>query len=203
MPSGQKPGQATDSIGLRPGSSLDTRQDLGYGRTTKKFHGARTKGAVYPYSEPAEDLEGVDLDLEIDVLQKILNKVKTPYQSDDELIGRSIDHTAKVSGNTPINPVPLGEIAAASGMVPFPAMYKKRIQVGGGVNSPMAIRPGQATRTGTTQGWSRAPEEIGGPEGVNVTFDEYLEGEDETLTKVRKVIRGILDQQEDARNDAQ
>ena len=202
MPSGQKPGQATDSIGLRPGSSLDTRQDLGYGRTTKKFHGARTKGAVYPYSEPAEDLEGVDLDLEIDVLQKILNKVKTPYQSDDELIGRSVDHTAKVSGNTPINPVPLGEIAAASGMVPFPTMYKKRIQVGGGVNSPMAIRPGQATRTGTTQGWSRAPEEIGGPEGVNVTFDEYLEGEDETLTKERKVIRGILDQQEDARNDA-
>ena len=201
MPSGQKPGQATDSIGLRPGSSLDTRQDLGYGRATKKFHGARTKGAVYPYSEPAEDLEGVDLDLEIDVLQKILNKVQTPYQSDDELIGRSIDHTAKVSGNTPINPVPLGEIAAAKGMVPFPTMYKKRIQVGGGVNSPMAIRPGQAVRTGTTQGWSRAPEEIGGPEGVNVTFDEYQDGEDETLTKVRKVIRGILDQQEDARND--
>ncbi len=201
MPSGQKPGQATDSIGQRPGSSLDTRRDLGYGRATTKFHGARTKGAVYPYSEPAENLDDVDLDLEIDVLNKILNKVQTPYETDDEFIGRSVDRTAKVSGNTPINPVPLGEIAVAKGMVPFPTMYKQRIQVGGGVNSPQAINPGQQLRIGTVDGWSRAPDDIGGLEGTNVTFDEYQDGEDETLTKVRKVIRGILDQQEEARND--
>ena len=83
---------------------------------------------------------------------------------------------------------------------PFPTLYKKRIQVGGGVNQPQAINPGQQVRIGTTKGWAGAPEEIGGPEGVNVTFDEYQNSEDETLTKVRKVIRGILDQQEDARN---
>ena len=202
MPSGQKPGQATDTIGLRPGSSLDGRDDLGYGRTTSKFHNPRKKGTVYPYTEPVEDLDSVDLGLEIDILQRIINKADTPYKSDDEYIGRSTDRTAKVSGNTPISPVPLGEIAATNNMVPFPAMYKKRIQVGGGVNSPEMIVPGQQLRIGTTDGWSGAPEEIGGPHGTNVTFDEYLSGEDETLTKVRKVIQGILDQQEEARNDA-
>ena len=200
MSSGQKPGQATDSIGIRPGSSLDTRRDLGYGRDSAKFHDTRTTGSTFPYTAPVEDLDGVDLDLEIDVIQQILNRVATPYKSDDSLMSRSADNNAYVDGIKPINP--LGEIAAANGMVPFPTLYKKRIQVGGGVNQPQAINPGQQVRIGTTKGWSGAPEEIGGPEGVNVTFDEYQSGEDETLTKVRKVIRGILDQQEDARNDS-
>ena len=80
MSSGQKPGQATDSIGVRPGSSLDTRRDLGYGRDSAKFHNPRITGSTFPYTPAEEDLDDVDLNLEIDVIQQILNKVATPIQ---------------------------------------------------------------------------------------------------------------------------
>ena len=191
------------SIGRRSGTSLDTRSDLGYGRSSNGFHEPRIKTGAFPYVEKddyAADAD-VDVDLEIDVLKRILNKFTTPYKSDDSLIGRSADHDAFVGGNKPIQHAGLSEIAASNSLVPFPTMYKKRIQVGGGVNSPFAIDPGQYPRTGTERGWAHAPEELGGPEGVNVTFDEYLSGEDESITKIRKIVRGIIDQQEEARND--
>jgi hypothetical protein len=73
-------------------------------------------------------------------------------------------------------------------------MYKKRIQVGGGVNGPMAIRPGIPPRTGTTKGWSRAPVLF----GDDVKYSEIEEGEDANLIKLRKVINYILQQEEDA-----
>ena len=188
------------SLGQRKGRNLDHRDDLGYGRNSAKFHKARTKGQSYPYTEPDEfkDDQEIDIGLEIDVLDRIINKFSTPYKSDDPLIGRSADHNAKVDGNKPLAPVQQ-EMAVAKGMVPFPSMYKKRIQVGGGISGGGSkyVRGQDRAKTGTWDGYSHAPEELGGPEGVNVTFDEYInDEEDVNILKLRKVVKGILDQQE-------
>jgi hypothetical protein len=188
------------SIGHSQGSNLDSRDDLGYGRVSAKFHKHRTKGSVYPYTEEDEYDEEIDLGFEIDVLDKIINKFATPYKSADSLIGRSADHNAKVDGNKPLVS-PQQEMATAKGMVPFPTMYKKRIQVGGGVSGggTKYVRGQDRVKTGTSMGWSHAPKELGGPEGVNITFNEYInDEEDANIVKLRKVVRGILDQQEKA-----
>ncbi len=184
------------SIGRRSGLSFDTRTDLGYGRTSNNFQQPRAKASSYPYIEEDEYADDVDLDLEISVLQRLVNKTSSPYKSDDSLIGRSRDNGAFVSGNTPI--MHMGEMAVAKGMVPFPDMYKGRIQVGGGVNSPMAYTPGTPIRTGTERGWSYAPENIGGDDGTEVTYDEYISGEDLNIIRLRKNIQRILRQEKEA-----
>ena len=107
--------------------------------------------------------------------------MSTPYKSSDSLIGRSIDSSYLVGGNAR---VAIGE-AVAKGMVPFPGMYKKRLQVGGGVNSPKLVAPGQYNRTGTYRGWSHAPV----PVDDLVSTDDH---EDDNLEKVRSVVRAIL-----------
>ena len=184
------------SLGRRSGMSLDYRDDLGYGRTSAKYHEPRTKASSYPYIEE-DPYDDVDLGLEIDVIQQIINKLSTPYKTDDSLIGRSADHNAKVDGNKPI--LALGEMAIAKGMVPFPTMYKKRIQVGGGVGGgSIQYTSGDAKpKIGSWLGWAHPPEEPSGPPEADVTFDEYIaDEEDVNLLKLRKVVRGILDQQE-------
>ena len=187
------------SIGQRKGRSLDHRDDLGYGRSSAKFHKQRTKAQTFPYVEE-DDWDDVDLDLEIDVLDRIINKFSTPYKSDDSLIGRSADHNAVVDGNKPLASVQQ-EMAVAKGMVPFPTMYNDRVQVGGGVagGGHQYVRGTDRIKTGTTMGWSHVPEEIGGPGGVNITFDEYInDEEDPNIVKLRKAIRSVLSQQEEA-----
>ena len=184
------------SLGRRSGMNLDYRDDLGYGRTSAKYHEPRTKANSYPYVEE-DSYDDVDLGLEIDVIQQIINKLSTPYKTDDSLIGRSADHNAKVDGNKPI--LALGEMAVAKGMVPFPTMYNKRIQVGGGAGGgSMQYTSGDAKpKIGSWLGWAHSPEQPSGPEGVDITFDEYVnDEEDVNILKLRKVVRGILDQQE-------
>lgn len=187
------------SIGRRSGRNLDHRDDLGYGRSSAKFHNPRIKTGTYPYTEE-DDWSDVDLDLEIGVLDRIINKFSTPYKSDDSLIGRSADHNAKVDGNKPLVTVQQ-EMAVGKGMVPFPAMYKGRVQVGGGVagGGHQYVRGTDRIKTGTTLGWSHAPEEIGGPDGVDITFDEYINDEEDlNIVKLRKAVRRVLSQQEEA-----
>ena len=144
------------SFGQRQGlgAYTDTRSDLGYGKSVDKFHKPRSKGGAFPYTEEdqyaeADNLEEIE---DEELLRKFVNKIMTPGKSDDSLIGRSADRDAKVNGNKPIGPS-LGE--AGVGMVPFPNMYKKRVQVGGGVNSPTAISPGGYQRSGSKKGWSQ------------------------------------------------
>ena len=172
------------SLGQRPGLSYDSRTGLGYGLAKDSFHKQRPEAGSFPYKEGSKDLEDLEkLDMDIDILQKIYNKVSTPFKSSDSLIGRSADHLAKVNGNAP---VAIGE-AVAKGLVPFPAMYKKRTQVGGGVNSPKTIRPGQYNLTGTKRGWSQAPAQS----AMDLSYEENNSG-DPALEKVRNIVRLIL-----------
>ena len=167
------------SLGQRPGLSHDSRTGLGYGLAQDNFHSARSNSQEFPYSE--DDHEEVELDITDDVLTKIVDKIATPYKSSDHLIGRSADHSAKVSGNSP---VAIGEGVAKNSLVPFPNMYKNRLQIGGGVNSPKTISPGQYNRTGTYRGWSHAP--------VGLVDTEDDNGEDPALEKIRKLVKNVL-----------
>ena len=85
------------------------------------------------------------------------------------------------------HPIALGEASGVS-LVPFPGMYKKRLQVGGGVNSPKLVSPGQYNRTGTLKGWSKAPVDAHSP----LEYDEDTSLEDAALKKVRKIVHSIL-----------
>ena len=186
------------SFGQRQGlgAYTDTRSDLGYGKSVDKFHKPRSKGGAFPYSDEDQYADSAD-ELEIEdeeLLRKFVNKIMTPGKSDDSLIGRSADRDAKANGNKPIGP-PLGE--AGTGMVPFPGMYKKRIQVGGGVNSPTAISPGGYQRTGTKKGWSQAPQQPA-DDNANVKYSELNSDEDPNIVRLRKVVSHIIDQQNKA-----
>lgn len=177
------------SLGQRPGLSHDVRSDLGHGTAVDKHHKPRQKSQTFPYT--VDDHEGAEelVDLDDELLRKVVNKIATPYKSSDSLIGRSADHSARVNGN---HPVAIGE-SVAKGLVPFPGMYKKRLQVGGGVNSPTLIRPGQYNRTGTYRGWSHAPVDL----EVEMPYDKDVEQEEMALKKVRKLVRSVLKMNDD------
>ena len=180
------------SIGQRPGRTYNTNQGFGYGRTSSRFHDARQKGSNFPYSEPTVDSEELSVDDE-EVIRKVINKMQGTHDHPDHYSSRAADHFAFQGGNMRVG---IANEVAGTGMVPFPAMYKKRIQVGGGVNSPMAITPGQNPRTGTERGWAHAPVP---PAYANddVTFSELESGEDESILKLRKVISSILRQEKE------
>ena len=178
------------SIGPRSGLAKDARKDLGYGRSDANFHFPRAKIASFPYNNleadssdvGAEELSREDEELVRDIVRITMSD---PMPT-DSLIRRSIDRNAFVSGNQPI-----GESPSGKSMVPFPKMYSKRIQVGGGVNQPFAIRPGQYPRTGTTRGWSHAPLPI----EDDIEFSEIEDGEPLELVKVRNMIKRIIAQE--------
>ena len=178
------------SIGVRPGRSYDSNQGFGYGRTSTRFHAPREKAGTFPYSEPPEPSDSFEEDEEI--VDKVINKMRGAPDHRDHLSSRAADRFAFQGGNRRVGIA--NEVA--TGMVPFPAMYKKRIQVGGGVNSPMAYDPGQYPRTGTERGWSHAPVP---PVNANdeIMFSELETGEDPSILKLRKVISSILRQEKE------
>jgi hypothetical protein len=180
--SGKKP-KSPLSLGYRPGLSHDSRNDLGYGRVSGKFHVPRASGAQFPYSQNDEYGEDIDAEPDKETLVKIRNKLATPGLSGDFLIGRTADHSSFASGN---RPVAIGE-GISTGLVPFPGMYKKRMQAGGGVTSPKAITPGSPKRTGTYRGWSHAPSQ-GNFEQDYLEYDE----ESAALDKAKRIVRNIL-----------
>lgn len=172
------------SPGPRPGLSHDGRIELGYGTTKEKFHSSREKNSTFPYVEEPEEDDDLDLGFSIDQLEKISNKISTPFKSSDFLIGRSIDSMSMATGNRPLG---LSE-ASGTSLVPFPGMYKKRMQVGGGVNSPKLVSPGQYNRTGTYRGWSHAPI----PLDTAPEEKENMTPEEEGLEKIRNLVRHVL-----------
>jgi len=181
------------SIGLRPGRSYDAKRDAGYGRSSDRFHKQRVKGGNFPYAEPVSFDDEMFIEDE-DLIKRVLNKMRGTADSTDSLSGRAADRFAFQGGNRRVGPDSgLNIEAAGSGMVPFPSMYKNRLQGGGGVNTPAAYNPGQYSRTGTYRGWSQAPV----TSGDTVKFSEIEDGEDPTIVKLRKVIGDIIRQEEE------
>jgi hypothetical protein len=177
------------SIGSRPGLSKDTRNDLGYGRTDANFHVPRVSVGTFPYTiddnQLDSDLEPEDEELVRDIIRMTMSN---PQQT-DSLAGISVDHDSFVSGIHRI--ATLGESPSGKSMVPFPRMYSSRVQAGGGVNQPAAIRPGSALRTGTKKGWAASPVPI----AADVKFKEIENGEPIELVKIRNAIKKIIAQE--------
>lgn len=183
MPTGQDGPDNPVSLGQRPGLSHNSRTDSGYGVSKEKFHSPRAKAKSFPYIVDSED-EDVELDIPEDLLNKIVNRIATPYKSSDPLIRRSIDKNTFANGN---RYVAIGE-ASGKSLVPFPGMYKKRLQVGGGVNSPKLVEPGQYNRTGTYRGWSHAPVPLDSAQDRK----EDLTPDEEGLQRVKDFVRMVL-----------
>ena len=182
------------SIGRRSGRSYDTNKGFGYGRTSDRFHKPRMKGGNFPYSAPVETDEPLT-DEDEEIAKKVVNKMRGGADHRDHLSSRAADHFTFQGGNMRVGIA--NEATAGTGMVPFPRMYKRnRIQVGGGVNSPMAFTPGSALQTVTERGWAHAPIP---PANANdeITFSELETGEDPSILKLRKVISSILKQEKE------
>jgi len=179
------------SIGPTAGLTKDSRNDLGYGRTDANFHSPRVSSGTFPYTIDNNEQDN-DISLtpeDEDLVRDIVRITMSNPTRVDSLIGNSIDNDAFVSGIHQI--AALGESPSGRSMVPFPRMYSKRIQVGGGVNQPFAITPGQHPKTGTEKGWAGAPPSV----GDDIRFDEINDEEPIELVKIRNIIKRIITQE--------
>lgn len=170
---------------LSHGSSRpDSRAGLGYGQLINKNHAPRQTASSYPYREE-DKVDDADIsDIPLDV-QKKIRKVVNGYLMSDPLDIKGTDPFYYTAGNTK-----LGE-AAGSSISPMPGMYKKRMQVGGGANTPKAYSPGSLQQTGSTIGYSH-PHKSVGPDDELTIFD----AEDEDMLpmkRVKAVIQSILE----------
>ena len=131
-------------------TQLDTRDDLGYGRLSPRFHVPRDHGdPTFPYIEPATDVDDVEVDE--DTIDVISLKTQLPDGNGDQG-GGHYDPFYYVAGNTK-----LGE---ALGLAPFPGMYKNKSRTATG--APLKGRTARADGStmsptidpGEKTGWS-------------------------------------------------
>ncbi len=170
---------------LGHGSSRpDSRAGLGYGQTQNKNHAPRQTISSYPYQEE-DEFEDVDIsDIPLDIQNKI-RKVVNGYMANDPLDIKGTDPFYYVAGNTK-----LGE-ASGTSIAPKPGLYKKRMQVGGGVGSPKAYSPGSLQQTGSTIGYSHPHRSMGADN--ELTLDDIgADDEELPMKKVRSIIKSIL-----------
>jgi len=166
-----------------PGARPNSRTGLGYGQIVSKFHKPKQQSSQYPYQE--EDDAEVDVsDIPIDIQSKI-RKIVNSYLANDFLAINGTDPFYYVAGNTK-----LGELASVQGLSPIPGLYKNRIQVGGGANSPKAYSPGSLQQTGSTIGYSHPHRSVGADN--EISFFDLGDDEDLSLKKVRLIIKNIL-----------
>ena len=170
---------------LSHGSSRpDSRAGLGYGQMVNKNHAPRQTASSYPYKEE-DQVEDADVsDIPVDIQNKI-RKVINGYLMSDPLDIKGTDPFYYTAGNTK-----LGE-AVGSSIAPMPGMYKKRMQAGGGANTPKAYSPGSLQQTGSTIGYSHPHKSVGADKELML---QDLEDEEMLpMKKVKAVIRSILE----------
>ncbi len=177
---------------IKPGAVPDSRSGLGYGQLEPKHHLSRQSQGSYPYEDPDEheDVDISDIDPEV---QKKLRTVINGYLANDFLDVKGTDPFYYAAGNT--NMAALGE-ATGTSIAPFPGMYKKRMQVGGGVGSPKAFSPGSLQQTGGTIGYSHPHRSLGADNEMDIfQYDDENGDEELPIKKVRMVIRNILEKE--------
>ena len=175
--------------------NYDSRRGLGYAAPTG-FHASRQYQGSYPYKEPPEEHEDLTGDPDAD---------ESEEESDPSEIGFAMKFRNKVSTVPAVDPyatkksdpyyyygsaTPTGMFGEAVAMnrskgsiSPKPTLYKGKEAVAGDGYVGSSIRPFQVIihNRSTTHGYSKAPIPL-------ETSPE--EEEDETLEKLRKVIRG-------------
>ena len=141
----------------------DANSGGGYGRTGKPTGASTTwqSGADFPYKsvdaitdEELDDIDDVWSDE--DSASKFVNKVMSKYSTHDPYAfkhGRRDNSSLAHSSNRG-----LGETAMASGISPFPNMYKNRQTSSGGMSPTIyTTGPGLKGGKGSKRGWSTRP----------------------------------------------
>lgn len=161
----------------------DTRNDLGYGKVTPRFHVSRQRGSVFPYVDPSkayDDMEDVEVD--DDSIDAINSKITSlGATSMDKFANKKTNPFYFGAGNLKLSDcferpddVLLEVETVASSMYPMPHMYKGKnvmfnAPIGGVSGHSQTITNAHPLRTGTTMGWSHAPVT---DVGVDDEFDE-------------------------------
>lgn len=143
--------------------SLDTRNDLGYGKTKDSFHRPRKRAGTFPYTETPEELDAEeDLESQIAVSKKNPDRY---YQKLDPGDAASTDHFYFAAGNTKlsdcfsrIDDVLVEVDAAHNSMSSVPGLHRgKMTGIGTQGGHSLYITNQPPRKTGGLEGWSKAP----------------------------------------------
>jgi hypothetical protein len=192
--------RATNHISIGSG---DARSDLGYGTINPKFHLPRSLNSSYPY-EDDDPMSGVEVEINDDSISAV-GKKSLDYSPTDHFSANSTDPFYFVAGNTKLSDCfwrvdrVLQEIAAFSDSIsPIPQLSSRKETSSAGSGAAFPYPGGGGTnyrRTGTLQGWSKAPP----PLKIDNDNDlEVLDKVDDTYTlediaKKQAAEEGLLD----------
>lgn len=186
-------------------SNYDDKKGLGYGVLEPRFHKPLHQNDNYPYSDP-DTHEDIEDQIDVDDLDSFVAKTNLGYHITDFMSNKKNNPFYFVAGNTK-----LGESFAKNSMVPIPDLYKGRqVALGGSTSAHVHIGSSYPSRGandisyGTKHGYSKASP----PSGMShdsipaYTIDDILNKEDDTITKLRMLIRDIHAEQESEKNDS-
>ena len=168
-----------------PKSFGDSRNDLGYGRLSAKFHKERTMGgSTFPYVDKPDNMQ--DIDIENNLIDLVMSKLGIP-QNFDPLPTLDSEGQYFVSGNTKI-------IETQNALSPIPDLYKKRTSSAGGTSPsyPHGPASGFSTRsrpTGSKYGYSNMGNEKEDSDEPAYTLEDIFKKQ---LEEIRKYVRGII-----------
>ena len=170
-------------------SRYDSRNDLGYGRTTPKFHKPRQSGGSYPYLEKSQ--YDVDTDWDDEETQKEIEKKIGAHHPGDLFAKKGTNPFYFAAGSTKLSDCffrtdeVLEEVyATGRSLVPVPGMLKKRTNMSGGSRtSSGAISNQTFKRTGSEKGYASAPPEI--------KYDKNVNDEDEVIFNLEDLVKKL------------
>ena len=169
-------------------SRYDSRNDLGYGRTSDKFHKPRSLGSVYPYVEKSrfDDEEFEDEDTS----NAIAKKIHT-HQKSDPFSKKGTNPFYFAAGSTKLadcffrfEKVISEVFTLSNSLSPVPSLSKKRSKTSPGSGQHAgAISSKSFRRTGSEKGYSSAPPEIKYAKNVN--------DEDEVIFNLEDLVKKL------------
>lgn len=170
-------------------SRYDSRNDLGYGRTSDKFHKPRAMGGAYPYQEKSDFDTDVDWE-DQDTHDAIGTKVKN-HQKTDPFSKKSVNPFYFAAGNTKLSDCfyrtddVLKEVHSLSNsLVPIPGMIKNRKNFSGGSRTSSGTISNQNfRRTGSEKGYSSSPPEI--------KYDKNVNDDDEVIFNLEDLVKKL------------
>lgn len=175
MPKGSFTSHGRQSTLRTPIGSRDARTGLGYGILNPKNQTPRSLGSIYPYYEK-EELDPDDEEIDQETSDTISKKY-SKYQPSDFSRAAGSDPFYFTAGNTKLSDCffrtddVLAEVASfGDSMTGVPGKYRG---LGGGMGNSGASFPYQGgggtnyKRTGTTYGWSHAPDPIDDEENIS------------------------------------
>jgi len=186
-------------------ANYDDKKGLGYGVLEPRFHKPRQQNGSYPYEDP-DSHEDIEDQVDVDNLDAFVAKTNLGYHITDFMSNRKNDPFYFAAGNTK-----LGEAIAKNSMVPIPDLYKGRqVALGGSTSAHVHVGSSYPSRGandisyGTKHGYSSAPPPLGmSHEDVSAyTLEDILDKEDDSVNKLRVLIRDIHAEQEDEKNDS-